>query len=570
MKYKSLFALIFIFCHNIYSSEVSGNVYLDNNSNLENIKITFYPISPSAVFKEVFTGLNGSFATSVEDGIYDIIYSKNSYQDYILEEIFLNGVTTLEDVTLNSNTLIEVTGEVEGNWTNDNTYKVIGNITVPTNKSLNIQSGTEIKFDGYYSLIVNGNLLAKGTKESYIRFTSFKPSPTNKDWNQIRINSSNSTSIMDHCLVEYGKEDNSNNDGIIQVLGNALISNCIIRNSEETGIKVSSSNEVIIENNEVSNCANGIVVSGGGNITLKNNNVHDIQFIGIRNNVTASNTIIEGNLVNNCDVYGIQSWENIKISRNIIYNINSLSYSSGIFIAGHQPNIINNTLLNNANGIGIYDSDFFNPNPIINSNIIINSTFYAINSEGEPKPSLVQYNLFFNNSSGTGNNLPTGVGEIITTNTNGTSSDTYYNIYTDPLLISTSNSNTEFCELSSDSPAIDAGDPNYNDTDETIVDIGAKSFEQTLSISEIEDTGYRRNNLIVFPVPMNESITFESKVGFNEIEIYNPYGQKTYSANFSNKVYRHVFSHPSISTGLYFFIIKSNNKVINSGKFLKE
>jgi subtilisin family serine protease len=66
-------------------------------------------------------------------------------------------------------------------WTNDKTYIVMGNIGVAPGVTLTIQAGTDVLFNGNYSLNVGGQLVADGMEEQPIRFLS----NTGNDWGRI-------------------------------------------------------------------------------------------------------------------------------------------------------------------------------------------------------------------------------------------------------------------------------------------------------------------------------------------------------------------------------------------------
>jgi subtilisin family serine protease len=57
-------------------------------------------------------------------------------------------------------------------WTNDKTYLITNNVSIPTGNTLTIQPGTMIKFDGNYALSVRGTLIADGTSSQPIQFKS--------------------------------------------------------------------------------------------------------------------------------------------------------------------------------------------------------------------------------------------------------------------------------------------------------------------------------------------------------------------------------------------------------------
>lgn len=563
---KNLLLILILISSNIFAAEVSGNVFLDNTSDASNCTITFTPISPSAVLGLTTSLANGSFTVIIPNGVYNIKYEKNGYQTHELLNLFINGIVTLDDVVLSSNNLIIVNGIVNGAWTNGNTYKVTGDIIVPSGQTLTIEEGVEIKFDGYYSLIVDGTLLANGSENNFIKFTSNKTSPTNTDWNQIVINSS-TTSKIDYCIIEYGKIKNDNNIGILNINGNLIITNSIIRNSDQSAISVRNTANVTIQKNKIYNCAYGLSIFTNGDAIIENNEIFNNSLIGLNISQSSQSSIIKNNIIHDCKFYGVQSIiSNIKIERNIIFN-----NGYGIYTAYGKPIIVNNTIMFNENGIGLYDNEtFMITNPIINSNIITNNLNYGINSRGVNKPDSVSYNLFNNNGSGIGNLLPVGVGPIITVNKNNTPSDAYYNIFINPEFESTTPTDEAFCQLSINSPAIDSGDPLIENTG-SIVDIGAKEFIKNLST--IKTTNPKLTSLKVFPNPTDDFISLETNENFtfDSIQFFDLNGKNIDSIKFHEPKSKYKWEIPNnINKGTYLYLIMNGKSIIGSGKFVKK
>jgi len=568
---KILLSLLILLSTYSFAADVSGTVFLDNAATFENCTITFTPISPSAILTQTTSQTDGDFTTTVANGVYNIKYERDGYQTYELLNYFINGSITLNDVTLSSNNLVLVNGNVSGAWTKGNTYKVTGDIIVPFGQTLTIEKGVEIKFDGYYSLTVNGTILANGSKDNYIKFTSAKAIPTNQDWNQITINST-TTSIMDYCIIEYGKiyDINNNNESFININGNFNLSNSIIRNSNKEAIRnrSSSNGNVNIINNKIYNCSYGILFGGTGKIIIRNNEVHDNTFFGIYIGMDSNSTIVEGNTVYNCNYIGILVSSNIRVERNIVFN-NKLY---GIFAQYSKPTIVNNTVMFNQNGIGLYDNETFRiTNPIINSNIIANNSYYGIHSQGVNKPDSVSYNLIYNNGSGVGNVLPVGVGPVITVNKNNIPSDAYYNIFVDPEFESTIQTESTFCHLKSDSPAVNAGDPSIIISNGTIVDIGAKELGGNLSTGEF--TNNKLTKVKVFPNPTADFLSFETNQNytFDSIKFFDINGKNIDHIKLSEtrSAYQWKVSN-HFNKGVYLYVVMNGNSIIDSGKFIKK
>ncbi|MBK8663017.1 MAG: hypothetical protein IPN18_14965 [Ignavibacteriales bacterium] len=83
----------------------------------------------------------------------------------------------------------------------------------------------------------------------------------------------------------------------------------------------------------------------------------------------------------------------------------------------------------------------------------------------------ISFNNFFNNTNNfSGPGLPPVLGQISTVNANGTPSDVYNNIFVNPLFV---NPDSLDFHLTSNSPLINAGDPERRDPDGTVSDIGA-------------------------------------------------------------------------------------------------
>ena len=78
--------------------------------------------------------------------------------------------------------------------------------------TLTIEPGVVVKFNQYCRIDIGassgdpGALVAQGTSENQILFTSNKPSPAPGDWYYLRFynTTDDATTIMEHCVVEYG------------------------------------------------------------------------------------------------------------------------------------------------------------------------------------------------------------------------------------------------------------------------------------------------------------------------------------------------------------------------------
>jgi hypothetical protein len=102
-------------------------------------------------------------------------------------------------------------------WTLANgPYIVTGSVAVPSGVTLTIEAGVQVKFTRETYLKVEGSLIAQGTQNNPIVFTSNQTNPASGDWAGIRIRETGGTtfisldsdtyssgSILNHVKVEY-------------------------------------------------------------------------------------------------------------------------------------------------------------------------------------------------------------------------------------------------------------------------------------------------------------------------------------------------------------------------------
>ena len=93
----------------------------------------------------------------------------------------LGGLSLAENTVLDSVFLVpgevaEVSGDITTTtWTTGYVYHVVDDVTVPENNTLTINAGVRVKFVEGKGMVVNGKLIANGTEEENIIFTSKEP-----------------------------------------------------------------------------------------------------------------------------------------------------------------------------------------------------------------------------------------------------------------------------------------------------------------------------------------------------------------------------------------------------------
>jgi hypothetical protein len=111
-----------------------------------------------------------------------------------------------------------VSGLQSGVWkAQNNVYVVEGDITVPKGLSLTLDSGVVVKFNGNFSLFVDGDLYVEGSHSQRVYFTSFaddhvggdsnkdgiESGPSPLDWAGIEIRNAQSQSRFKNVCIQY-------------------------------------------------------------------------------------------------------------------------------------------------------------------------------------------------------------------------------------------------------------------------------------------------------------------------------------------------------------------------------
>lgn len=165
-----------------------------------------------------------------------------------------------------------VWGEISTDTTWSGEVLIEGQTVVKTGVTLTIEPGTVVRFvytdkddnhigDG--ELNCEGLLIARGTKEKPILFTSAKPDPKMKDWTFVMV-SVNKDAVVENCIFEYAFS------GIQVHYSTATFRNNLFRYNYE-GIRFSTTH-VVIEHNDFTDNAFGIKFESRGSKTIMRNN----------------------------------------------------------------------------------------------------------------------------------------------------------------------------------------------------------------------------------------------------------------------------------------------------------
>lgn len=382
---------------------VVGTVRLQSQSDHSGVKVYFEKVSPSAVADSLFTGSDGKISIVMKTGIYNIHFTKDGYQPVMLGNRFLSANTQLDTIAMRPGGSQNLSGNIEGTLLSSNIYFIESDVTVPAGKILTIQAGTTLKFRGKYSLKVEGKILAEGTAENHIVFTSAMPSPLEGDWKRITLTNAQKSvfrycdfyyaengfllnnsdgSTFDHCYFDrflinaigFDDGDYNNNDSL-------TITNNTFRNTFYRAVSLDRGFGSTISQNDIvatewaifcnecdgSEFNDNIIHSiGDGNYTggIHSHNSEGseylrnritgfreigIYFNGSANSIVSDNFIADTNQVGKYDgggtngIYNDHRNQNCRISKNII-NVHITSGFGGNGIVGNDSKIDSNSI----------------------------------------------------------------------------------------------------------------------------------------------------------------------------------------------------------------------------------
>ena len=178
-------------------------------------------------------------------------------------------------------------------------YFVDTTVSVGNNAVLAIDSGVELQFDSDTNLsIYSGKLMAQGTDDANIIFTSSQASSAPGDWRGIYFSEdADDESIVKHAVVEYGGSTAYSNDGNISAYNSSpTIESCAIRHSITHGINIGGT--LATPNlfcNTITANDLGIHIYNNANPQIHDNDIRGNTTYGVQNENSSVVVVAENN-----------------------------------------------------------------------------------------------------------------------------------------------------------------------------------------------------------------------------------------------------------------------------------
>jgi ubiquinone/menaquinone biosynthesis C-methylase UbiE len=282
LAYKSE-APVFLMYHVSHGTEYVGETDKDGNY--------FIPIDTSGDYHVIARGtLGGSPKKEDFYGIYEgnpkyiVSFEKGQVVDNINIIVGKTMTENVRDMTKDVKEIDNIVYPVDSMIDTDTVWKgnviINGKVSVKRGVTLTIEPGTIVKFNkldrdnngvGDGEIMVEGRIIARGTSQDRIIFTSDEKMPKAKDWSYVLLLATGEDNIFEYCEFQYAFS------GLQVHYSNAKVTDCLFDKNYE-GIRFSRTN-IFMQYN-----------------SFLNNN------IGLRYTMLGGKVIIENNLVSNNNV----------------------------------------------------------------------------------------------------------------------------------------------------------------------------------------------------------------------------------------------------------------------------
>jgi len=245
-----------------------------------------------------------------------------------------------------------VSGSLVRNTVWSGSILVKDTVTVPSGVTLTVRPGTRVMFKairGYRnpeyrrSLRVEGRILAKGTAEQPIYFTSAETTPCNGDWSMVRLVEPDAPCAFSYSVFEYAQH------GLNVWRGTVDVSNCVFRWNNWEGVYFESNSVGRLDHCQiVENGYNGLAAEQFNTITMDECEVWRSGTNGVH--VDATDLEIRRSIVRDNGAHGLSVDDNGTLRAYGVSIKDNKSYGIGV---GQGSNTVQTSNLTfSGNGAG--------------------------------------------------------------------------------------------------------------------------------------------------------------------------------------------------------------------------
>ena len=186
-----------------------------------------------------------------------ILISYNGNQQFVQLQAYGQNANFLNSLLIKGNVT----------WNNTLPYVVLGGILVDSNAILTIQPGTRIYLHANAPFLVNGTLIANGTKEDTIVFNGDRLDPDYSvlpaSWPGIFFDSSSKDNYLRHVIIKNAYQGIIAQGVSVDANPKLTISQCILTNIYDAGV-LGINSSIYADNCLISNCGSNISIELGG------------------------------------------------------------------------------------------------------------------------------------------------------------------------------------------------------------------------------------------------------------------------------------------------------------------
>ncbi|HEY3295946.1 MAG TPA: hypothetical protein VGL38_10945 [bacterium] len=236
------------------------------------------------------TSGDGSFNfPNLENGPYVVVAQKDSFGWSEPMSAHLSGskldvgtIPLKRENYLQPNSIMSA----DTRWLAGEHYVLPGNLTIAAGATLTIEPGAVVRIGEAGGRInVFGTLIAVGTPEQYIIFTSNEPQPAAGDWRAINFNPGAAAPLFQYCAFRFGDQ------GIISQVPGGRIENCCFTDIGAQSVDLTgglaSQDSIVLRHNVVNHLPLGFRVHvlpgvpSAPNITIDHNAIFGCSKFGV-------------------------------------------------------------------------------------------------------------------------------------------------------------------------------------------------------------------------------------------------------------------------------------------------